>query len=83
MVSIVPWKIDIMAYSLPTDLVIIGSVVSIEVAPPEDIGASLPKYFAKNGVSSRVIISLIMFDTRAITPIVSPLILVMSILDRL
>ena len=41
----IPLNTDIIAYSFPTNLVMIGSVVSIDVAPPEAIGAILPKYF--------------------------------------
>ncbi len=51
-----------------------GSVVSIEVAPQEAIGANLPKYFAKKGVSSKVIISRRILDNKAITPSTFPLI---------
>ena len=47
-----------MAYSFPTLFTIIGSVVSIDVAPPDAIGANFPKYLAKNGATKRVIISL-------------------------
>ena len=42
-VSTIPWKSETMAYSVPEALVIIGNVVSMLVAPPEHIGAILPK----------------------------------------
>ena len=63
-----------MAHSLPVYFEIIGNVVSIAVAPPEAIPASFPKYFTKIGTASNVIISRNMFESKAITPKVSPLI---------
>ena len=82
-VKIMPLKTEIMAYSLPENLVIIGSVVSIAVAPPEAIGAILPKNFTKIGVINKVIISLKIFEIRATTPRASPLSLLINILERL
>ena len=60
-----------------------GKVVSIDVAPPDDIGASFPKYLAKIGVKSNVIISRAMLDSNAITPNFSPEISVIKTLERL
>lgn len=63
--------------------VITGSVVSIAVAPPDEMGANLPKYLAKTGVSNNVIISRVIFDNKAITPKVSPETSDISTLDKL
>ena len=38
--------------SFPEHRVMMGRVVSIVVAPPTEIGASLPKYFTSNGTRS-------------------------------
>lgn len=72
-----------IAHSFPVYFEMIGSVVSIAVAPPEAIPASLPKYLTKIGTASKVIISRKMLESRAITPSVSPLIWVMKIEDKL
>ena len=45
-----------------------GSVVSIVVAPPTDIGANLPKYRTRKGAASSAIISLIILERRATVP---------------
>ena len=57
-------------------------VVSIVVAPPTLIGASLPKYFANSGAPSRVRISRQMLARRAMVPSSAPLDSVMKILER-
>ena len=82
-VKTIPLKTDIIAYSFPTNFVMMGSVVSIEVAPPDAIGASLPKYFTNKGVINNVAISRDIFDIKATTPSASPLIFVIKILDKL
>ena len=69
-----PLNIDTTAYSFPEYRAIMGSDVSMDVAPPEAMGASLPKYFTRSGVAMRVNISLEIFESRAITPRVSFLI---------
>ena len=58
-----------------------GSVVSIVVAPPEDIGASGPNHFAISGVISSVIISRMILVSRAMVPSSAPRYSVMKILD--
>lgn len=78
-----PLKTEKAAYSTPIDLVIIGSVVSIEVAPPAEMGASFPKTRAKSGENTKVNISRMIFDNKAITPNVSPAISFISTLDKL
>jgi len=83
MVRTVPLKTAITPYSTPENFVITGKVVSIEVAPPEAIGASFPKYFAKSGVSNKVVTSRIIFERSAITPRTLPAIFVMKMLDKL
>lgn len=46
----------------------IGNVVSIVVAPPAQIGDSLPKYLTNNGAPSKVNISRIILAIKAIVP---------------
>ena len=47
---------------------IIGNVVSIVVAPPAQIGDSLPKYLTNNGAPSKANISRIILAIKAIVP---------------
>ena len=82
-VSTMPLKREIIAYSLPENLLITGKVVSIDVAPPEAIPASLPKYFTSQGVIRSVKISREMFDSKATRPSVSLCNLEIKILERL
>ena len=82
-VNTIPLKTAIIAYSFPTNFVIIGKVVSIAVAPPEAIGASFPKYFSSIGVANKVITSLSILDSKAITPKTLPLSCVIKMLDKL
>ena len=58
-----PWKMERITNCCPEYRVIMGKVVSIVVAPPTEIGASLPKYFTKSGAQSNAIISLLMFES--------------------
>ena len=60
----------------------IGRVVSIVVAPPAEIGARLPNQRTNRGVQSKVIISRMMFDSKATVPNSAPLYSVMNILDN-
>jgi len=83
MVSTVPLNTAIIAYSVPVNFVITGRVVSIEVAPPAAIGASLPKYLTNSGAMSNVATSLMIFDSNATTPGTLPAILLIKILDKL
>ena len=46
----------------------IGNVVSIVVAPPAQIGDSLPKYLTNNGAPSKANISRIILAIYAIVP---------------
>ena len=64
----IPWNIETNASSLPQTAVITGRVESMEVAPPEAIGASLPNTLYNNGVNNSTITSLIILDIRAIVP---------------
>ena len=59
----------------------IGRVVSIVVAPPTEIGASLPKYFTSKGAPSNAMISRIMLDSNAIVPNSGPLFSVINMLE--
>ena len=68
--------------SFPEHRVMMGRVVSIVVAPPTEIGASLPKYFTRNGAPSNAMISRMMLDNNAIVPNSGPLYSVMNILER-
>ena len=78
-----PLKMDSNVYSLPENRTTAGRVVSIEVAPPEAMGASFPKYLTMNGAINSVSISLEMFATRAITPSLSPANSEIKTLDKL
>ena len=60
----------------------IGSVVSIVVAPPEEIGARVPKTLTRSGAPRSVMISLMIFERSAIVPNSTPFISVISTLDR-
>ena len=59
-----------------------GSVVSMDVAPPADMGASLPQKRTIIGAPSRVMISRIILASKAVVPSSVPLYLVMKILDN-
>ena len=63
-----PWNMEMKTSSFPHTAVIIGNVESIEVAPPVDIGASIPNTLQITGANNNVITSLIIFDIRAIVP---------------
>ncbi len=78
-----PLKMDNNVYSLPENRATTGRVVSIEVAPPEAIGASFPKYFTMSGAINRVRISLEIFAMSAITPSLSPANSEIKTLERL
>ena len=65
----------------PAVRVMMGSVVSIVVAPPAEIGARLPNQCTSNGAASNVRISRLMLASRAIVPNSAPLYSVMKILD--
>lgn len=67
-----PWKRETTEYSLPEVAIMIGRVVSIEVTPPAEIGASGPQNLARSGARSSVAISLMMFDSRAMVPSSAP-----------
>ena len=58
-----------------------GSVVSIVVAPPADIGAKFPNQRTSSGAHNKVMISRMMFDNKAIVPSSGPLYSVMKMLD--
>ena len=58
-----------------------GSVVSIVVAPPMLIGANFPKYLTNKGAQRRVIISRMIFERRAMVPNSAPLYSVMKMLE--
>ena len=77
-----PWKIERITKSSPQLLAIIGRVVSIDVAPPAEIGASLPNHLAIKGAASRVMISRIMLASSATVPSSVPLYSFMNMLER-
>lgn len=54
--------------SFPAYCVMMGSVVSIVVAPPAQMGESRPKYFTNRGAPTNAVISRIMLAIRAIVP---------------
>ena len=65
----------------PEKRAMMGNVVSIVVAPPAEMGASLLKYFTNKGANSNVIISRDMLDNNAMVPNSAPLYSVIKILD--
>ena len=80
--TIKPWKRETMTNFCPAVCVMIGRVVSIVVAPPEEIGARLPNHRTISGAHSKVIISRAIFDNKATVPNSAPLYSVMKMLDR-
>ena len=60
---------------------IIGKVVSIVVAPPDEMGAKGPKRFAIKGVSRRVISSRMTLANNAMVPSSAPRYSVMKMLE--
>lgn len=77
-----PWTTEIVARSLPLQRVIIGKVVSMDVAPPTLIGASGPNHFASSGEASSVSISRIILASRATVPKAAPRYSDIKMLDR-
>ena len=67
--------------SFPEHRVMIGSVVSIVVAPPTEIGASFPQYFTNNGAHSKAMISRMLLASNAIVPNSGPLYSVLKQLE--
>ena len=76
-----PWKMAITANCCPDTCVMMGSVVSMDVAPAAEMGANLPKYLAMSGASVRVSTSLDMLASRAMVPSSAPLYSVMIMLE--
>lgn len=72
---------DTIANSLPIFWVMMGRVVSIEVAPPAEIGAKLPNHRTMSGVKINVPISRNMLENKAMVPSSAPLYSVMNMLD--
>src|SRR3712207_7417809 len=74
------WSSDVCSSDLAVR-VMIGSVVSIVVAPPAEIGARLPNQRTNRGAASNVSISLQILANNAIVPNSGPLDSVMKILE--
>lgn len=77
-----PWAMEITVNCLPDTCVMIGSVVSMVVAPPAEIGANGPNHLRKIGAPSSVMISRMMLANRAMVPNSTPRISVIKMLDR-
>ena len=60
----------------------IGSVVSMEVAPAAAMGAKRPKKRTKTGATNSAITSLIILDKSAMVPASAPLYSVIKMLER-
>ena len=58
-----------------------GSVVSIVVAPPAEMGARFPNHRTSNGAASSVRISRLILASRAMVPSSAPLYSVMKMLE--
>jgi hypothetical protein len=54
-VSTIPLKTAIKAYSFPEYFTITDRFVSMEVAPPQAMGASFQKYLDNNGLDSEIL----------------------------
>ena len=65
----------------PAVRVIIGSVVSIVVAPPAEMGAKLPNQRTSNGAANKVSISRLILVSSAMVPSSAPLYSVMKMLE--
>ena len=76
-----PWKMETMTKRCPAHCVMMGRVVSIVVAPPDEMGARLPNHRTISGAQSNVIISRAMFESKATVPSSAPLYSVMKMLD--
>ena len=72
---------ETMTYFCPAVCVMIGRVVSMVVAPPEEMGARFPNQRTINGAQSKVMISRAMFDNKATVPSSAPLYSVMKMLE--
>ena len=77
---ITPLIIEIKPAVFEVNLIIIGKVVSIEVAPPDAIGNKW-FFFEMRGVMIIVRVSLNMFDRNAIVPRLVPTIWVKIMLE--
>ena len=70
-----------MTKSSPLLRVMMGNVVSIVVAPPQEIGESGPKNLTSNGAPNRVMTSRTMLASRATVPNSGPWYCVIRMLD--
>ena len=77
-----PWKIETTTKLSPAVLVIIGRVVSIVVAPPDDMGARFPNHLTSKGANSSVIISSYILYSKEIVHNSDHLYSVMKMLDN-
>jgi hypothetical protein len=76
-----PWKMETTTNCCPAVRVMMGSVVSIVVAPPAEMGARFPNHRTSNGAASSVRISRLILASRAMVPNSAPLYSVMKILE--
>lgn len=72
---------DTMTNFCPAVCVIMGRVVSMVVAPPDEMGARLPNHRTMSGAHNSVMISRAMFDSKATVPSSAPLYSVMNMLE--
>lgn len=76
-----PWNMETTTNCCPAVRVIIGSVVSIVVAPPAEMGAKLPNQRTSNGAANKVSISRLILASSAMVPSSAPLYSVMKMLE--
>ena len=76
-----PWKMETTTNCCPAVRVMMGSVVSIVVAPPAEMGARFPNHRTSNGAASSVRISRLILASRAMVPSSAPLYSVMKMLE--
>ena len=76
-----PWAMERATNWGPQTREMMGRVVSIVVAPPDEMGARLPNQRTISGAHSNVMISRAMFESKAIVPNSAPLYSVMKMLE--
>ena len=77
-----PWNSEIKTNLSPLHRVMMGSVVSMVVAPPAEMGANGPKNLTRSGAPSNVKISRMILASRATVPNSGPRYSVMRMLDN-
>ena len=77
-----PWKSERMTNSSPLVREMMGKVVSIVVAPPDEMGAKGPNQRTIKGAPNNVMTSRMIFANKATVPKSGPRYCVMRMLDN-